>query len=527
MPRTSANRSSGRSSSREGPPQDSRRAGVDHDVESVLAGDLVGETAQRTVRAVALLVTRGAVVAAFGLGANLALARLLEPRDFGIVALGTVLLVFGTFLSDAGLGAALIRRGEPPTRAELEAVNGAQLGLMVTVAGCVAAVAIPIGRDGAVIAAMVASLPIIVLKAPSLIVLERRVDYNVIAKVDVVEAAAFYAWALVAVALGAGVWGFATAVVARAVVGAAMMGRLGPVGVVRPRLSWQEVRPLAGFGAKFQAPHVVALVRDQSLNVGVAVIAGVATLGVWHLAWRVLQIPFMVFGQFGRVGFPAMARLVRAGGDPRPVIERGGAAVAIVSGAIMVALVAFAPALPTLLGPGWQDVPAVLLWAGVTLTASFPVVLASSPYLLATGAVGTVVRPAILGAVVWLGVGLGLLNTVGAPAIAIGWCAGAVLQLTLLGRQISARTGAAMSTSLGVPIALGVAAGALGWLIADGAGRTIAAGLLGVAAGEAMLWATLALVRPAALGETRRLVARAFSTLAGAPTPATPPTAAR
>ncbi|HEX2104153.1 MAG TPA: oligosaccharide flippase family protein, partial [Solirubrobacteraceae bacterium] len=462
-----------------------------------------------------LLIARGTLILALGLGANIALARLLEPRDFGLVALGTVLLAFGTLLSDAGLGAGLIRRPEPPSRTELRAIAAVQLGLTLAVVAAATLVALPIGRDGLVVAVMAASLPIAMLKVPGTILLERDLRYRVVATVDVVEAVAFYGWALVAVALGAGIWGFATAAPVRAVAGAVTMMRLGPVGPLRPRWSWPSVRPLLGFGARYQGAVVVGIVRDQSLNVGIALIAGIAALGVWNLAWRVLQIPLMVFGALGRIGFPAMARLLEAGHDPRPVIERGAAALAVLSGAMMVAFVAFAPALPVVLGPDWHDVPAVLLWSGLAVMAILPVALGSSPYLFASGSAGTVVLAASLGAVVWLAVALPLVPSLGAPAAAIGWCAGAIVQLAVLATRTIARTGAALGTSVGVPLATGIAAVAAAWLVTDAAGRTVGGGALGLLAGEALLFGTLLALRLPAMRDTRGLVVQAIGSLSG------------
>src|SRR5207248_929994 len=104
--------------------------------------------------------------------------------------------------AEGGFGAALIRRETRPDRAELEAINGVQLTVTVAGAGLVAAAAAPFGHDGLVVAAMVASLPILALRTPSVIVLERDLQYRVIATADVVEALAYYLWALGAVAAG-------------------------------------------------------------------------------------------------------------------------------------------------------------------------------------------------------------------------------------------------------------------------------------------------------------------------------------
>ena len=473
------------------------------------------ETRRRAVSGAAVLSARAALVLVLGLGANLALARLLAPRDFGLVALGSVFLVFATFLSDAGLGAGLIRRVEPPARAELEAINALQLSVTLLVTVAAIAIGAAVGRDGLVVAVMVGALPLSMLKVPSVILLDRALDFGLVAKVDLIEAVAFYGWAIGSVALGAGVWGFATAVIVRSAVGAAIMLRRGPVGFVRPRWSWAQLRPLLGFGAKFQAAMAVSLVRDQALNVTIAAIAGVATLGVWNLAWRVLQVPVAVFGAFGRVGFPAMARVLGAGHDPRPALERGGAALAVMSGAMGVALVGFAPALPVLLGPGWHQVPSVLLWAGITLIANLPIVLSSASYLYAADAGGTVVVAALLAAVIWPAVTLPLLPSLGATAAGLGWFVSAFAQLTLLAFRTGRHSGAAIAANVGLPVVLGAAAAAAGWLIADAAGGSIGAGLLGVAVGEVLLVGALLVLRRDAVRDIGSLVGDALSGFAG------------
>ena len=67
-----------------------------------------------------------------GFGGNLVLARLLTPRDFGIVAIGATLMMFTTSIADGGLGSGLIRRERAPDRAELKAALALQLALTLT-----------------------------------------------------------------------------------------------------------------------------------------------------------------------------------------------------------------------------------------------------------------------------------------------------------------------------------------------------------------------------------------------------------
>jgi O-antigen/teichoic acid export membrane protein len=467
----------------------------------------------------ALIGARAALIYALGIGANLVLARLLVPHDFGIVALGTVLVTVGGYVAEGGFGAALIRRETPPERAELAAVNALQIAATLAGAAVVAAVAAPFGRDGLVVAAMVASLPILSLRTPSVIVLERALQYRVIAATDVVEALAYYAWAVTTVALGMGVWGMATAVLVRATAGSATVISRGPVGLLRPHWSWSLVRPLLGFGAKFQATAVLQIARDQGINVGVAAIAGIATLGVWNLAWRVLQVPNMLFMTVARVSFPTMSRLLGAGEDPRRVIERGVAVLAAVTGAMIVGLVGFAPALPSIVGHSWHDVPAVLLWSGVALVLAAPIAVATTGYLLASDAAGAVATATLASTVVWFCVGFALLPSLGAPGIGIGWVTGAVVNAGVLWRRTASRTGAAIGVHLAAPTAIALAGTATGWLAAHALSDRLLGGAIGVAAGELVLIAGLAVASRPALRDGRTFVRQALRGLRGAPPP--------
>lgn len=480
------------------------------------------EVRRRASGGIALLSARSVLVIVFGAAANVVLARLLVPRDFGLVALGTVLLVFGNQIANGGVGAALIRRTEDPTRRELQAVSGAQLATTVVLALAAVLAALPVGRDGLVVAAMVASLPITVLRTPAVVVLERRLRYSAIATVDVAEALAFYAWALAAVALGMGVWGIATAMYARAACGTILMARIGPFGILRPRWSWPVVRPLMRFGVNFQALAAAGILREQGLNVAVAAIAGIATLGIWNLAWRILQMPVMLFGTVTRIAYPAISALLADEQDVRPVIERGVATLSVVTGLSLVAIAGFAPALPELVGSDWNDVSPTLLWASIALALGAPVAVIALGYLMAVDALGVALRASLLSAGAWFAITFPLVARAGAPAVGLGWIAAAWLHAGLVGRRTAAGTGARVLRSIAIPVPLTLGGIAAGWLLAREAGGTVAAGILGVAAGELVLLGGLALVRRRLLRETAELVAGGVRSLgAGAEARAT------
>jgi O-antigen/teichoic acid export membrane protein len=471
------------------------------------------EVRARAATAAALLGARGALIYALGIVANLVLARLLVPRDFGLVALGTGVVILATFLADGGLGASLIRREEPPEPIELQAVNALQLALTVAVAVATLAAALPFGEDGLVVASMIASLPIAILRAPSVIVLERELHYRVVATADVVEALVYYAWAIGAVALGLGVWGLATAVVVRAAAGTGTVLALGPLGLVRPRWSWRHVRPLLAFGAKVQGSIVLLIAREQGVNVIIAAVGSVSTLGAWNLAWRVMQVPNLLFLAVGRVAFPALSRLLGAGEDARPVLERGIAVLGVVTGVVAVAMVGLAPALPEIVGSKWSDVPAVILWSGLALIVAAPVGVATPGYLFAVDEAGVVAAATVLSGVVWFGVIVALLPAYGAAAAGIGWLVGGLLGSAVLLRRTVARSGAALVSRAAGPAAVALAATAVGWFVAHLPDQALLGGALGALTGELVLVAGLMLTSRRAFRDTGSLAREGLSGL--------------
>ena len=167
------------------------------------------EVRQRSLTGIFFLTCSSFINLVVGFGASLVLARLLTPADFGVVALGSTALLLGDALADGGLGAGMVRRPEPPTRAELRTMNGIQLTLALAVCLPAAGIALGFGRTGAVTALMVLSLPITALQGPGRITLTRTMRYDRQLAADAGSQVISQALTVVAVVLGAGVWGLA------------------------------------------------------------------------------------------------------------------------------------------------------------------------------------------------------------------------------------------------------------------------------------------------------------------------------
>ena len=151
---------------------------------------------ERAVAGVAVDLVRGFGVRTLSLAGTLVLARLLTPYDFGLVAIGSTFIAFSTFLADGGIGAGLIRRIEAPTRDELRALLAFQVGLSTILMCAISAIAIPFGEVGGVTALMVTTLPLIAIRVPGVILLERQLAYKPLALVDLVETVVYVTLAI-------------------------------------------------------------------------------------------------------------------------------------------------------------------------------------------------------------------------------------------------------------------------------------------------------------------------------------------
>jgi polysaccharide transporter, PST family len=411
-----------------------------------------------------LLTIRAVGAQAVGFIGMLVLARLLSPTDLGMVAFGTTIVTIGNFFADGGLGAALIRRGDHPTVDELRALLAFQLILAFVIALGVAVVGFQAGTTGAVTAIMACSLPLLALRAPHAIALERSLEYRPIAATEFAEAVVYYACAIGMVAAGWGVWGVALAAIARAVTGSVLMTAASPLRVITPRLGRGTLRSMVAFGVGFQAVGLAALVRGQGVNLVIAAIAGQRALGYWSIASRLMQVPFWVFQALWRVSYPTMARLRAHGEDTRLTVERFARITALLCSAMLAPLAASAHiVVPVLFGANWASSAAPLPWASAGLLIAGPISVATAGYLYSENNVRTPLVATVINGAVWIGLTAILLPSLGIAAVGIAWMVASWTEAAVFSRALH-RAGVAVGRMIVVPVAAAVASGLLGYV---------------------------------------------------------------
>lgn len=437
----------------------------------------------------------GVLTLLIGFFGNLVLARLLTPKDFGIIAIGATVTLVASALADGGLASGLIRRADPPTRDELRTLSGIQLAFTLPISALGALLAAQFGTAGLVTAIMLCSVPLSAFQAPGRVILNRRLLYSRVAMVELAASGTYYLWAIVGAALGYGVWAMATATVARAVVASAAFAIGSPFGFMIPTLHRaREFGEIVRFGLKFQSGWITVVVREQILNATTAIIGGVSTLGLWSLARRLIELPTTLVDSINTVTFPTMSHLLFREDDPRPLIEKTTRYSAITLAVFLSAFAASSIGLvPFAFGDQWTEAAWAIPPACLGLAFAAPASAGATGYLFASGVPGRYVWITVIYSAVWIVTSAALLPFVGVAALGIGWIAGGVVEAGLLERVVHELSHARMLAQSAWPIVSGTLGGLTGLGVALSLSNAFVQGLAGASVAIVVTVAMLAL----------------------------------
>jgi O-antigen/teichoic acid export membrane protein len=470
-----------------------------------------GLVKQRAKSGVFFVGSLGLVNLTVGFVGSIVLARMLVPHDFGVVAIGTSLIMAGSALGDGGLASGLIRREAPPTRGELRAALALQLALTGGLALVAASLGFALGGAGEVVALMMLSLPASALQTPARIHLWRALRFGPIASSEAAGVIASYVWSISGVLLGFDVWALASGVVMRSVVSSAYVIYAGRLGLVLPSLrDARALRPVVAFGLQFQAVSLAALGRDQGLNTGVAAIAGVSTLGVWTLTKRLLELPVLLFEPLHRVSFPLMSHMRAARQDPARLMDRGIAIAGTASALVLVAFAAAASELvPAVFGEHWRAAGTVVPWVCAALLVAGPLSVVGVGFLYAGNEPSVVVKVTVVHTIAVFAVAFPLLPVIGPEAIGMGSLAGAIVDACMMARAIARRSSARPLRKHLPTLALAAPAALTGMAVTAASGTGLVAATAGGLAAAGVYLTLVILFRRAVLIDTAQLIAAA------------------
>jgi PST family polysaccharide transporter len=297
----------------------------------VLSVEAVAGLKTRARRGIVILALRTAVVQLVVLGGEVALARLLDPKDFGVFAIVQFALSFFIFFGDAGLGGGLIQKANHPTQRELSSVFFAQvlisLAVMIVVfVGAGAARFVWPGLPEAgpwLLRALSLDLLLTALRTVPCILMERELAFGKLAVLDLVVSVTFYIAATLAAWAGLGVWALVAGILTQGIVSLVFAYALHPV-----RLSFvldrELLRPILKFGIPFQLNRAVGFANGAVTPIYAGSKLGPRPLGLISWAQNTGYFPLKAVEIIGRIAFPLYSRLQ---GDSRLLGESFGRSV--------------------------------------------------------------------------------------------------------------------------------------------------------------------------------------------------------
>ncbi len=283
---------------------------------SQMTGSEFSELKKQSLTGIGSLLKRQLFVTGITFASTIVLARILAPHLFGVYAIVAFVVQFFSMFSDVGIGAALIQKKDKLNNEELSTIFWLQQILVFIVVILVFLAAPLVLRIYTTmppesvwfIRVMALSFLFTSLKTVPAILMERAIDFNKVAWVDILESASFQVTAISLALAGFGVWSFIVAALIQSVLGVILIYALSSW---RPsfQYNFNSARSLIGFGLPYQGNTILSFIKDAVTPLFIGAYAGAAAVGYVNWARNLAFAPLMLSNSFGRVAFPAYARL--------------------------------------------------------------------------------------------------------------------------------------------------------------------------------------------------------------------------
>ena len=327
--------------------------------------------AKKSVKSVFALISRTFFIQILGIFASFILTIYLSPSDFGVFFIVSSFVVFLNYFSDIGLAASLIQRKEEPSLQEFRnAFTIQQLLVLVLIVPCfllspqIASFFHIEGTGIYLLYAFLISFLLSSLKTIPTVILERRLDFHKLVIPQIAENLV-YNMTLILMAIGGyGVTSFTVAIVLRSIVGLVIIYIISPwkIGFA---FDTKVLKGLMSFGIPFQINSLLALVKDDLINIYIGKVLPLTQVGYIGFAQKWAFLPLrLVMDNVIKIMFPSLSRLQHDKNALRIVVEKS---LFVISFFIMPTAVGF-----IMLSPYFIDlIPSYQKWAPAYISIVF------------------------------------------------------------------------------------------------------------------------------------------------------------
>ncbi len=296
------------------------------------------------------------------------LSRLLPPGDFGLLAMATVVTAFAFMLRDMGTAAAVIQRVDLPPRL-LDTVFWLNVGIGCLLAVVVAVFAVPAAaafrepRLAGVLLALAATFPLTSSGAVHQALMERRVAFKTLARIELSSALVALVAAVVAAAQG---WGVYALVLNQIVMTLLTTLQLWVASRWWPSFAFSrtEMRSLWGFSGNLFGSQMLNYFARNADAMLIGRFLGAVDLGWYSMAYKIMLFPiYNLASVVARATFPLLAQRQANPAQLGALYLRSTAAIVLVTAPLMAGLwVLREPFVTVALGARWLPVADVLAW---------------------------------------------------------------------------------------------------------------------------------------------------------------------
>jgi O-antigen/teichoic acid export membrane protein len=320
---------------------------------------------------------------------TIALARLLLPGDFGLLALAATSTAFLRLFANLGLAAAIVQQREVDeellsTAFWANVISGVVLFLIAAVAGKYMGDLLREPRVGVLILFLSSRFIIAAGAATQVALFSRRMDFRTLSLRSIIATLVAGVVAVVLAARGMGVWALVAQEIARTLTSTVLLYRATGW---RPRrvFSPERFRVLWGFSGPLLGSRLLGYLVRNSDNLLVGRFLGSTALGFYSMAYSVFTAPLNDFAAIvHRVMFSTLSRLHGDGDRFKRGFLLATRYVTMLTIPSMVGLAAVAPlVVRVLFGERW--LPAAPVISIFAMAAPFGLIMGIGPSGLQAG----------------------------------------------------------------------------------------------------------------------------------------------
>jgi PST family polysaccharide transporter len=277
-------------------------------------GHLIGDLKNRSVRGGITTLSAQAVKFGLRFGSTIVLARLLQPSDFGLVGMATIITGFAALFSDLGLSAAtvqdpLVNHRQASSLFWITVTFGATLTLLLSLLSPV--VAWIYGRPELLWITVACSSTFIIngLCGQHQALLKRQMRFSTLAFIDILSFAIGIAAAVIAAFVGMGYWALVIMPVATAITQTSGCWLASGWRPGAPALA-AGTKALVRFGGYLSAFNIINYLARNADQFLIGWYWGPTSLGFYSRAYNLLLMPItQINAPLNNVMVPGLSRL--------------------------------------------------------------------------------------------------------------------------------------------------------------------------------------------------------------------------